>query len=60
MAVIAFPRSGHVSLTASLTDSVRRYVTRHRLSEQERHNLHLARGRSAVYTASLGGHPFHA
>ncbi|MFJ9363488.1 hypothetical protein ACIRRA_03580 [Nocardia sp. NPDC101769] len=56
MAVIAFPRSGHVSLTAS----VRRYITRHRLSEQERHNLHLARGRSAVYTASLGGHPFHA
>ncbi|MFE2958200.1 hypothetical protein [Nocardia tengchongensis] len=55
MAIIAFPRSGSVSLF----ESVRRFRARHQLTESERHNLHLARGRSAVYTASLGGHPFH-
>ncbi|WP_162958083.1 hypothetical protein [Nocardia yunnanensis] len=61
MATIAFPRvRTQLTVLSVLGDSVRRVRARHELTEQERHNLSLSRSRSAVYTASLGGHPFHA
>ncbi|GAB0105078.1 hypothetical protein JMUB6875_40560 [Nocardia sp. JMUB6875] len=59
MAVIAItPRTG--TLTATLSGIARRLTVRARLTDQERHNMQAARSRVAVYTASLGGHPFHS
>ncbi|APA99942.1 hypothetical protein [Nocardia seriolae] len=59
MATIAFP-GAHAPLTvlSVLAAPVRRVRARHRLTDQELANLRLARSRAAVYTASLGGHPF--
>ncbi|MVU79100.1 hypothetical protein GPX89_17840 [Nocardia sp. ET3-3] len=61
MAVIAFPRTRNpLTVLSVLGDSARRVRARHTLTESERANLRIARSRAAVYTASLGGHPFHA
>lgn len=59
MAVITFPRTTTISPIASLAEAIRRRLARWQLTDQERRNLQLARSRTAVYTASLGGHPFH-
>ncbi|MFE3002554.1 hypothetical protein ACFXG4_47260 [Nocardia sp. NPDC059246] len=61
MAVIAFPRTRTaLTVLSVLGDSARRVHARHHLTESERANLRIARSRVAVYTASLGGHPYHA
>ncbi|MFI1913967.1 hypothetical protein [Nocardia sp. NPDC020380] len=59
MAVIAFPARDHVSPSVALNGILRRFWTRARLTEQERVNMRAARPRAALYTASLGGHPYH-
>ncbi|MEV6096723.1 hypothetical protein [Nocardia sp. NPDC051981] len=61
MAVIAFPRiRTPLTVLSVLGDSARRVRACHHLTESERANLRIARSRVAVYTASLGGHPYHA
>ncbi|MEU1431677.1 hypothetical protein ACFXO9_25705 [Nocardia tengchongensis] len=59
MAVIAFPRTP-LTVLSVLGDSARRVRARHTLTESERANLRIARPPVAAYTASLGGHPYHA
>ncbi|MFE3191298.1 hypothetical protein ACFXHA_19970 [Nocardia sp. NPDC059240] len=59
MAVIAFPHRDTISMPVSLINLVRRLRTRARLTDQERHYMAAARPRAALYTASLGGHPYH-
>ncbi|WP_067562542.1 hypothetical protein [Nocardia acidivorans] len=49
-----------MTVLSVLGESTRRVRARHTLTEAERHNLRAARGRSAVYTASLGGRGFRA
>ncbi|WP_040816592.1 hypothetical protein [Nocardia concava] len=57
-AITLTPRA--VSLPATLSAIAHRLHIRARLTDQERHNMAAARSRVAVYTASLGGHPFHS
>lgn len=59
MAAIAFPARDTVSPSVALSGILRRFRTRVRLTEQERVNMRAARPRAALYTASLGGHPYH-
>ncbi len=49
-----------LTVLSVLGTMTRRAGARHNLTEAERHNLRAARARTAVYTASLGGHPYHA
>ncbi|WP_405484606.1 hypothetical protein [Nocardia sp. NBC_00511] len=58
MAVIAFPTR---DTTTALTVGAffRRWRGRARLTDQERVNMRAARPRTAIYNASLGGHPYH-
>ncbi|MEV6135722.1 hypothetical protein AB0L63_06590 [Nocardia sp. NPDC051990] len=58
MATIGSVHADIVSLSTALVDSVRRIRARMFLTEQERANMRASRGRSAVYTASLGGHSY--
>ncbi|MFJ9367101.1 hypothetical protein ACIRRA_22130 [Nocardia sp. NPDC101769] len=59
MAVIAFPTHDTISPTATVSEFFRRFRTKVRLTDQERAHMQAARPRAALYTASLGGHPYH-
>ncbi|MEC3953178.1 hypothetical protein VMT65_09080 [Nocardia sp. CDC153] len=60
MATFAMPRARTpLTVLSVLGASIGRVRARYGLTDQERANMRLARSRAAVYTASLGGHPFH-
>jgi hypothetical protein len=56
MTFIAIPRARHLPLLSALGDSVRRVRSRHSLTPQERHNMHVTNTLAADFTACLADH----
>ncbi|WP_225725609.1 MULTISPECIES: hypothetical protein [unclassified Nocardia] len=60
MTTVTFPRLRDRALLTALGESARRAWTRYRLTPEERRNLAKCRAEyAAVFTASIGGHPYY-